>query len=87
MSLDSDTRKILRMREKWRRLVRLDERILRQRKLIVDLKARELGTEFEEEDLAALSCDLDALFAKLQRSLTRAHAARSDIFSSWIHIG
>jgi hypothetical protein len=51
------------MREKWRCLVRLDERILRQRKLIVDLKARELGTEFEEQDLVALSCDLDALLA------------------------
>jgi len=64
MSLDTHPRKILKMREKCRRLRRLDERILRQRKLIVDLKARELDTRFEEEDLADLLAELDALLGR-----------------------
>ena len=63
-SRTSPTKPIASSRERCHRLIVLEQRLSRQRKLITDLKTRGLDASFEQSELARLLSELDTVLGK-----------------------
>jgi hypothetical protein len=74
-SRTSPTKALVSSRERCHRLVVLEQRLSRQRKLIADLKTRGLDASLEQGELARLLAELDWLLGKPPLEVAPAAAA------------